>query len=493
MTKMDRKSDNSVVPVKGPNKGITKERPAEAVEGRELAKRKQMRHNTGQTQSWETVQSKLQLLHRKAKEDKQQRFSSLMHHVWNPVTLKQAYFSIESSAAAGVDGKTYKMYGEQLEQNLTDLSDRLKQRSYRAKPVRRVYIPKGNNQKRPLGIPVLEDRIVQKAVTIVLNAIYEADFLGFSYGFRSKRSQHQALDALYAGLMVRKVRWVLDSDIQNFFGTVNHEWMIKFIKHRIADTRVIRLIQKWLNAGVLEAGIITYAEEGTPQGGNISPLMANIYLHYVFDLWTQNWRQTKAQSEVIVVRYADDTVLGFQFQTDAEQYSHALNQRLNKFGLKLNEEKTRLIEFGRYATTNRSNRNAGKPETFTFLGFTHMCGTTRNGKFTIIRHTIKSRMRSKVQIIKEALRIRMHQKTVVTGKWLRTVLLGHYRYFGVSGNMQSMEQFRFQLLRHWLHMLRRRSQQRKFTWKQMDYLALKWLPCPKIYHLHPLERIGVIT
>lgn len=488
--KEGRKSDNPIVPKKGVNKEGSQENSAESLEGRGLAKSKWQQLNTGQTQSWETVQNKLVLLHQRAKENRRKRFNCLMHHIWNPETLKQAYKSIKSSAAPGVDGQTYKEYGEKMEQNLADLSARLRKKRYRAKPVRRAYIPKGDGKSRPLGIPALEDKIVQKAASMVLNCIYEADFVGFSYGFRPKRSQHQALNALYVGMMVRRVRWILDADIQNFFGTVNHEWLIRFIEHRIADKGVIRLIQKWLKAGVFESGVITFEEEGTPQGGSISPLLANIYLHYVFDLWTKNWRNTKARSQVIAVRYADDTVVGFQFKTDADQYLLELKHRLSKFGLSHSEEKTKLIEFGRYAIQNRLEHGSGKPETFTFLGFTHISGVTRKGTFTIIRRTIKKRMRSKLKVISDALRRRMHEKSSLTGKWLKSVLLGHYRYYGVSGNMQAMEQFRFGVLKLWLHNLRRRSQRRTLNWEQMGRLAKEWLPRPKVYHTHPLDHFA---
>lgn len=303
---------------------------------------------------------------------------------------------------------------------------------------------------------------------MVLNAIYEADFLGFSYGFRPKRSQHQALDALYAGVMIRKVSWIVDADIQDFFGTVNHEWVIRFMEHRVADRRIIRLIQKWLKAGVMEERSLTYAEEGTPQGGSISPLIANIYLHYVLDLWTQQWRQKRAKGQVVVVRYADDAVVGFQHKWEAQRYLTELKERLAKFGLSLNEQKTRMLEFGMYAASRRRERGMGKPETFDFLGFTHICGKSRKGKFTIIRYTIKKRMREKVLSIKEELRRRMHRKVSETGKWLSSVLRGYFQYHGISGNIGTLGQLRYQILKRWFRILKRRSQQRRLNWSDMS-------------------------
>ena len=493
MSNRDRKSDGPIVPRKQSNKELASTDSAENVEGRGSTKRKERQLDTGQTQRWVTVQSKLALLHQKARGDKRLRFNALMHHVWNPVVLEHAYRNIKGSASPGIDGQTYVSYGAKLSENLANLSERLRRGGYKAKPVRRVYIPKSDGKKRPLGIPVLEDKIVQRAVTMVLNTIYEADFQGFSYGFRPRRSQHQALDALYVGLMTRRVRWILDADIQNFFGQVNHEWLIRFMEHRIADTRILRLILKWLKAGVMEEGVITQAEEGTPQGGSISPLLANIYLHYVVDLWTQQWRKKKAQSEMVIVRYADDTVMGFQFKQDADSYLAGLKERLAQFGLSLHAEKTRMLEFGRYAAMNRKDRGQGKPETFDFLGFTHICGKNRRGEFTIIRHTIKKRMRAKVLQIKRELNKRMHSKIPETGVWLISVLNGYYRYYGVSGNTATLAQFRHQVFMRWFNVLKRRSQRRTLTWKDMSRFAKQWLPLPKVYHAHPLERFGVIT
>ena len=355
------------------------------MEGRGLAKGNLHQQNVSWTPSQKNAPSALERA-RQAARHKKLRFTALLHHVYNTGTLGMAYFNLKKEAAPGVDGETWRHYGENLEENLQGLSGRLKRGAYRAKPVRRVYIPKADGRQRPLGVTALEDKIVQRAAVEVLNAIYETDFLGFSYGFRPRRSQHQALDALYTGLLTRKVNWVLDLDIRSFFDKVNHGWMIKFIEHRIADRRVVRLIQKWLKAGVLEDGKRIQTEEGTPQGGSASPLLANVYLHYVFDLWVQAWRRKRAHGDMIVVRYADDVVLGFQIKSDAEQFRAELAERLRKFCLELHPAKTRLLEFGPYAAANRKLREEGKPETFNFLGFTHICVKKRsNGRFTVLR------------------------------------------------------------------------------------------------------------
>jgi len=343
-------------------------------------------------------------------------------------------------------------------------------------------------------VTTLEDKIVQRATVEVLNAIYEADFVGFSYGFRPKRSQHNALDALYVGILTRKVNWVLDADIRDFFTSISHEWLIRFIEHRIADKRVVRLLQKWLNAGVLEDGKVSYQSEGTPQGGSASPLMSNVYLHYVYDLWVQQWRQRQAHGDVIVVRYADDTIVGFEHKSDAEQFLCDLKERFRKFGMELHPEKTRLIEFGRFAARDRERRGTGKPETFMFLGFTHISGKTRDKKFTVQRKTIKKRLRMKVQQIKTELTIRMHEPIRDVGKWLTSVLTGHYQYYGVIGNYGALDNFRRQICSHWCKTLSRRSQKGDITWERMDAIASRWLPKPRIYHdQHPMKTFGVRT
>src|SRR5947207_2278155 len=375
MTNGPGKSDSPVVPEKSPNNA----RPsaAEGMEGRGLAKGNPPQQNASWTPSRKDAPSELERVRQAAKQDKQLRFTALLHHIYNLETLRMAYFSLKKEAAPGVDGETWRHYGEELEKNLQDLSERLKRGAYRAKPVRRVYIPKADGRQRPLGVTALEDKIVQRAAVEVLNAIYETDFLGFSYGFRPGRSQHQALDALHTGLLTKKVNWVLDADIRGFFEAIDHGWLVKFVEHRIADRRLVRLIQKWLNAGVLEDGTRTRSEEGTPQGGSISPLLANVYLHYAFDLWAQRWRKTQASGDVIVVRYADDFIVRFQHRAEAERFLADLRERFTKFGLELHPEKTRLLEFGPFAAENRQRAGQGKPETFDFLGFTHICGKNR--------------------------------------------------------------------------------------------------------------------
>jgi len=452
-----------------------------------------MQQNTRQTQGWESVQSALQLVHQKAKTDKKMQFTALMHHIYNVDNLRAAYYSLKRKAAPGVDKETWKSYGEELEIKLQDLSEKLKRGAYQAKPVRRAYIPKADGKQRPLGVTVVEDKIVQKAAVEVLNAIYEADFAGFSYGFRPRRHQHKALDALYAGIMTRKVNWVLDADISDYFNSISHSWLVKFVEHRIADKRVVRLIQKWLNAGVLEDGHVTYNEEGTPQGGSASPLMSNIYLHYVYDLWVQQWRKREANGEVIVVRFADDTIVGFQHKSDAERFVKELKERLGKFGLKLHPTKTRLIEFGRYAAEKREKRGEGKPETFTFLGFAHMCGVSRDGRFTVQRKTIKKRLHAKVKEVQTELKRRMHATIRDTGQWLKQVVTGHYQYYGVPGNYEALDDFRYLVHWNWRRALRRRSQKGYITWERMNEIINRWLPRPKICHEHPLTRIGVIA
>jgi group II intron reverse transcriptase/maturase len=422
------------------------------------------------------------------------RFTALLHHVYDPERLREAYFCLEREAAPGVDRVTWRHYGEALEANLQDLSGRLIRGAYRAKPVRRVFIPKADGRQRPLGVTALEDKLVQRATVEVLNAIYETDFLGFSYGFRPGLSQHDALDALYTGLLTKKVNWVLDLDIRGFFDAIDHGWLVKFVEHRIADRRVVRLIQKWLNAGVLEDGTRTRSEQGTPQGGSASPLLANIYLHYVFDLWVQRWRRRQARGDVIVVRYADDAVVGFQYESDAVRFRAELAERLSQFALELHPDKTRLIEFGPFAASNRERRGQGKPETFDFLGFTHICAKKRsNGRFTVLRQTIRKRLQAKLKQVKTALRRRLHDPVPEVGKWLGAVVRGHVRYYGVPMNSHAIHLFRFQVGALWYRSLRRRSHKTRLTWERMRRLIERWLPPARICHPYPLRRLGVIT
>jgi group II intron reverse transcriptase/maturase len=402
------------------------------MEGRGLAKGNLQQQNASRTPSRTDAPSALERVRQAAKKDRKLRFTALLHHVYHVETLRMAYLSLKKEAAPGGDGETWRHYAEDLERNLHDLSERLKRGAYRAKPVRRVYIDKSDGRKRPLGVPVLEDKIVQRATVAVLNTIYETDFLGFSYGFRPGRSQHKALDALYTGLLTRKVNWVLDLDIKSFFDGLSHQWLVKFIEHRIADRRVVRLIQKWLNAGVLEDGKRIRVEEGTPQGGSVSPVLANVYLHYVFDLWVQAWRQKSAHGDMIVVRFADDIVLGFQHRSDADQFRVELTERMRKFNLELHPEKTRLLEFGPYAAENRKKRGEGKPETFNFLGFTHICVRKRsNGRFTVLRQTIRKRLQAKLNAVKAELH-RTGQVVASGGAWTHPLLRGAHEPIGAG-------------------------------------------------------------
>jgi RNA-directed DNA polymerase len=486
------KSDRPTVPEKSLNNAG--QPVAEGMEGSGLAKGNLPQQNASRTPSRNDAPSALERVRQAAAKNKQVRFTALLHHIYDLETLRTAYFSLRKEAAPGVDRETWRHYGETLEDNLQDLSHRLKRGAYRAKPVRRVYIPKTDGRMRPLGVPVLEDKIVQRAVVEVLNAIYEADFLRFSYGFRPGRSQHQALDALYAGLLTRKVNWVLDVDIRGFFDAISHQWLVKFVEHRIADRRVVRLIQKWLNAGVLEDGKRIRVEEGTPQGGSASPLLANIYLHYVFDLWVQAWRRKLAHGDVIVVRFADDIVLGFQRQADAEQFRAELGERMRQFNLELHPEKTRLLEFGPFAIDGRKWRGEGKPETFNFLGFTHICVKKRsNGRFTVMRQTVRQRLQAKLNEVKAELQRRMHEPIPEQGKWLQAVVRGHIRYYGVPMNQSALAIFRFRVGWLWQRSLSRRSQKGRVPWDRMRRLIARWLPLPVVCHPYPLRRMGVIT
>jgi len=487
-----RKSDSFVVPEKRPNKGCGAPHTAEGVEGRRLTKGNSGQQTKPRTQSREGLQQALDRIRQAARRDKQQRFTALWHHVYDVERLRKAYEHLNRDAAAGVDGVTWQEYGEKLEENLEDLSGRLKRGAYRARPVRRTYISKSDGRLRPLGVTVLEDKVVQSATTEVLNAVYEQDFLEFSYGFRSGRSQHNALDAITVGIKKRKVNWVLDADIRGFFDAINHEWLIRFLEHRIGDQRVIRHVKKWLKAGVLEDGKVTWEDEGTPQGGNISPLLANVYLHYVFDLWIQAWRK-HVDGDVIVVRYADDFVVGFQNREEAEGFMVELRERFAKFGLELHTGKTRLIEFGRFAATDRQQRGDGKPDTFDFLGFTHACGRTQKGHFQVVRLTIKKRFRAKLKALKVELRRRLHLPIPDVGKWLKTVLNGYYRYHAVPGNAHILWAFRLHVGRLWFRTLKRRSQRSRLTWERMKRIIDRWLPKPRIMHPYPEQRLRVNT
>jgi len=482
------KSDRSIVPEKPPNKADS--HAAEAAEERDRAKGNPPKHNKRWTPSQGSLPMGLERVRLAAEQDRKQRFTALLHHIYDIDRLRRAYQEIQRDAAAGIDGETWKHYGERLEDNLRDLSGRLARGAYRARPVRRVYIEKADGRKRPLGVPVLEDKIVQRSVVEVLNAIYEVDFVGFSYGFRPGRSPHQALDALAFGIWKKWVNWILDSDLQSFFDTLGHDWLIQFLEYRIGDRRVIRLIQKWLNAGVLEDGKRMFSEIGTVQGGSISPLLANIYLHYAFDLWAQQWRKKQAHGDVIIVRFADDFVVGFQHRKEAERFWKELGERLAGFGLKLHPEKTRLIEFGRFARQNAKTRGQGKPETFNFLGFTHCCGQTREGKFTVIRKTMRQRMLKKLKAISEELKRRRHEPIPDQGRYVRAVVQGHVNYFGVPFNSPAIHAFRHQVIRRWHQWLNRRSQRASVTWERMKRFTARWVPPAIVVHPYPAARFG---
>ena len=489
------KSDCCVVPKKLPNKAAGAiPAAAEAAEGRRQAKGNVIEAHMFRTpcRAYD-VHSALDGIRQTAKGNRQARFTTLMHHVYAVERLEAAYFALKRDAAPGVDGQTWTRYGQGLQDNLRDLSARLARGSYHAKPVKRVYIDKTDGSKRPLGVPALEDKIVQRAAVEVLNAIYEQDFCGFSYGFRTAKSAHNALDAVAVGVSARKVNWILDADIAKFFDTIEHDWLVKFIEHRVADTRIVRLIRKWLNAGVLEEGRRTQSELGTVQGGSISPLLANIYLHYAFDLWVRQWRGCHARGDVIAVRYADDWIAGFQFRDDAERFKRAVQERLGRFGLKLHPEKTRLIEFGRFARDHRRRLGQGKPDTFDFLGFTHCCGVTRKGKFMVLRITSAKRLRAKLLAVKNELRKRMHRPIAEQGQYLRTVVAGHARYFAVPCNGARVRTFRFQVGRLWHRTLCRRSQAKRLSWKRMHKIVARWLPSPRICHPYPNQRLIVTT
>jgi RNA-directed DNA polymerase len=492
------KSDPAIVAVKPANKAeqFAAERSAaeptaaEPVEPRAGTKGNAGQQSTCRTQSRVNVSQALERIRKVARERKKERFTALFHHI-SIELLEEAFFELKEDAAAGVDRLTWKDYEAKLERKLEDLHDRVHRGAYRALPSRRVYIPKPDGRQRPLAVAALEDKIVQRAVVALLNEIYEEDFLGFSYGFRPGRGTHDALDALCVAIHSKKVSYILDADIRSFFDTVSQEWLIRFAEHRIGDQRIIRLIRKWLKAGVLEDGIVTVSDVGTGQGAVISPLLANIYLHYVLDLWAEHWRQREATGDMIIVRYADDFIVGFQHERDARRFLDEMRERLGKFALSLHPEKTRQIEFGRFAAERRKRRGLGKPETFNFLGFTFICGKTRAGKFQIKRKTRADRMRAKLRMIKEEMWRRMHQPIPVQGKWLRSVVRGYFNYHAVPTNARALHVFRHHITDLWRRTLRRRGQKDRMTWERMTQLVDDWLPKPIILHPWPSERFAV--
>lgn len=426
-----------------------------------------------------------------ARKDKELQFNNLMHHITVDL-LREAFEALKKDAAPGLDEITWQQYDENQEENLSTLHQKVQSGSYRATPSKRIWINKEDGRKRPIGIAIVEDKIVQQAVVWILNQIYEEDFVGYSYGFRPGRSQHNALDAVWVGITQCRINWVLDADIRSFFDTMEHEWLMKFIEHRIADKRMLRLIRKWLRAGVSEEGQWDKTTVGTPQGAVISPLLSNIYLHYVLDLWFIKWRKKQAKGDVIIVRYADDFVLGFQYRNEAERFLQELQERMAKFGLELHQEKTRLIEFGRHALPNRAKRGEGKPETFDFLGFTHICAKTRKGKrFTIHRKTIGKRLKAKIKEIRLEIKKRRHDPVPEQGKWIRSVVQGLFNYYAVPGNIRVLKTIRDEVIKGWFQALKRRSQKSNLTRKRTTKLFKTWIPKARILHPYPNERLRV--
>ena len=498
MTHGHEKSDSAIVAVKPANKAaptgaeqsVAGQAAAEQVERRAETKGNADQQSTRRTQSRASVTQALERIRIAARERKKERFTALFHHISIDL-LEEAFYELKENAAPGVDRLRWTDYEADLERKLEDLHERVQRGAYRALPSRRVYIPKPDGRQRPLAVAALEDKIVQRAVVALLNAIYEQDFLGISYGFRPGRGTHDALDALCVGIDSRKVSWILDADIRSFFDEISQEWLTRFVEHRIGDRRIIRLIQKWLKAGVLEDGIVTVGDRGTGQGTVISPLLANIYLHYALDLWAVRWRRREATGDMIIVRYADDFIVGFQHESDARCFLDEMRERLREFALSLHPEKTRLIEFGRFAAERRKRRGLGKPETFNFLGFTFICGKTRAGKFQLQRKTRRDRMRTKLRMIKEEMWRRMHQPIPIQGKWLWHVVRGYFNYHAVPTNFRALVAFRTEIAKRWHRVLTRRSERTTLNWERMKRLIGEWLPRPRILHPWPDKRFAV--
>ena len=483
------KSDSAIVAEKPTNNA--ERSVAEPVEPRAGIEGNANQQSTRRAQDRESVSQALGRIRQAAKDKKKEKkFTSLLRHVDLPM-LRTAFHALARNAAPGIDGVTWEDYEKDLDRRIEELHRRVQNGAYRALPSRRRFIPKSDGSKRLLAVTALEDKIVQRAVTMVLNAIYEEDFLGFSYGFRPQRSQHFALDALIVGIDSRKVSWILDADIRSFFNEVSQEWLVRFVEHRIGDKRIVRLIQKWLTAGVLDDGIVVVEEKGTGQGAVISPLLANIYLHYVFDLWAHRWRRREAKGDVILVRYADDIVVGFQYESDAKAFWDAMRERLREFSLSLHEDKSRLIEFGRFAAQTRARRGQGKPETFDFLGFTFICGKTRAGRFLVVRKSRADRMRTKLKEIKGELRRMMHLPIAEQGKRVWQILSGWLAYHAVPTNFRALQMFRDRVTKLWKRVLSRRSQRAQITWERMRKIATEWLPRPRIRHKWPRARFAV--
>ena len=482
-------SDARVVATKSTNKA--QRTAAESMEPRRAAKGNTRQRTTSRTLSRTDVSPGLERVRQGAQANEKTRFTALLHHVTVDL-LRQSYFALQRDAAAGRDQVTWREYGADLESRIVDLHARLHRGAYRAQPSRRQYIPKPDGRKRPLGIASLEDKIVQRAVVDVLNAIYEADFLGFSYGFRPGRSQHDALDALAAVLYCRDVLWVLDADIEAFFDTVDHERLIELMEKRIGDRRILRLIRKWLKAGIEEAdGTIVPTTQGVPQGAVISPLLANIYLHYAFDLWAHWWRRHHAKARVNIIRYADDIICCFAYDNEAQTFLAAMRERLEGYSLKLHPEKTRLLLFGPKAREICKRDGGGKPGTFNFLGFTHLCGRKRNGQYLLMRKTRSDRMRMRLKTIKEGLRSMINESIAEQGKWLQQVVRGYFNYHAVPTNSRALKAFRYHVVNLWRRTLRRRSQHDCTTWEKIARLEQQWLPKVRILHDWPNHRFYV--
>jgi len=487
-----QKSDGLVVPTKSSNK--VAQATAEMMEGRSPATGNTTQQNAHRTQSREVrAHNALDRVRQVARREKGAKFTALLHHVTEE-RLRFAFFELKKKAAPGIDGVTWDSYCVGLDERIVDLHGRVHAGAYRAKPSRRVLIPKSDGTQRPLGIASLEDKLVQRAVADVMNAIYEEDFLGFSYGFRARRSQHDALDSLATGIIRKKVGYVLDADIRGYFDSIDHGWLLKFIEHRIADRRLLRLLRKWLAAGVIDRGAWSETLQGSPQGATISPLLANVFLHYVFDLWALQWRKRNARGDVVVVRYADDIVIGFQYHADAVQFLAELRDRMRKFSLELHPTKTRLLAFGRFAAKRRQEQGVrGAPETFDFLGFTHICARTRVGKFLLVRRTVRKRMQTTLRRVRDALMRRRHLSVPEQGRWLGAVVRGYFAYHAVPTNGRSLAVFHNEVVRRWLFALRRRSQRTRLTWERMRCLSVRWIPRPKIAHPWPEQRFDAKT
>jgi RNA-directed DNA polymerase len=482
------KSDSAIGAVKPANKA--ERSAAELVEQRAGTEGNADQQSTRRAQDRASVSQALERIRQAAKQRKKEKFTALFHHISDEL-LRLSFFALKKDAAPGVDGLTWQDYESDLDRKIEALHDRVQRGAYRALPSRRQYLPKPDGRQRPIAIAALEDKIVQRATAAVLNTIYEEDFLGFSYGFRPKRSQHDALDALVVGITSTKVNWILEVDVRSFFDEVSQSWLTRFLEHRIADPRILHLIQKWLKAGILEDGVVTVSDKGTGQGSVISPLLANIYLHYSFDLWAERWRRREATGDMIIVRYADDVVVGFEHETDARRFWDAMRDRLQEFSLSLHPEKTRLIEFGRHAAIKRKQHGLGKPETFNFLGMTFICGKSRGGQFLLKRRTRRDRMQAKIKEVAGELRRRMHQSIPEQGKWLKQVITGFFNYHAVPTNWAALGAFRAEITKRWRWSLSRRSQKGNLTWARMLKLADDWLPKPRILHPWPNQRFAV--